>query len=176
MKVVSAAKISRILSPTSPKMASMSSFEARPSCTLLMMASSAFLCSVSLSRRCVSSKRRAFSRATLKLPASVSSRRTSESVNAFSRRTSLNWINPRACSPTINGTSSVDFGLATSPTSMYDPYRAATSSVTSLMSSVSPVRITWGPKPRSPRGSAGTSHLFPSQNAYGYCTRPARGS
>ncbi len=71
MKVESAAKTSRIFSPTSAKIAFMSSLEASPSCTLLMIASSAFRCSVSFSSRCVSSKRRAFSSATLMLVASV---------------------------------------------------------------------------------------------------------
>ena len=50
-----------------------------------MMASSALRCSVSLSRRCVSSKRRAFSSATLMVVASVVSRRTSDSPKACSR-------------------------------------------------------------------------------------------
>ena len=63
-------------------MAWMSSFEASPSCTLLMIASSAARCSVSLSRRWVSLNRRAFSSATPMLAASVDSKRTSASSNA----------------------------------------------------------------------------------------------
>ena len=76
---------SRSLSPTRSMIAWKSSSAARPCWMLLMTASSAVRCSVSLSRRCVSSKRRAFSSATPMLAASVSSSRTSDSPNAFSR-------------------------------------------------------------------------------------------
>ena len=55
-----------------------------PCCTLAITASSALRCSVSFSSRCVSSNRRALSNATAMLPASVSSRRRSVSVKAFS--------------------------------------------------------------------------------------------
>ena len=55
---------------------------ARPSWTLLMIASSAARSLVSVSRRFVSSNSRAFSSATLRLEASVVSSRTSDSLNA----------------------------------------------------------------------------------------------
>ncbi len=55
-------------------------------------------------RRCVSSKSRAFSSATLMLLASVCSRRTSEALNACSRFMSIRLISPRACSPATSGT------------------------------------------------------------------------
>ncbi len=59
-------------------MAWKSSSAAMPSWMLLITANSAARCSVSFSSRCVSSKSRAFSSATLMLLASVSSSRTSE--------------------------------------------------------------------------------------------------
>ena len=59
---------------------------ARPSWTLLMMASSAARSSVSASSRFVSSKRRAFSRATLMLEARVVRSRSSHSENASADR------------------------------------------------------------------------------------------
>ena len=65
MSTTWASKISWILSPTSSYIACMSSFAARPSWTLLMIASSAARSLVSVSSRFVSSNRRAFSRATL---------------------------------------------------------------------------------------------------------------
>ena len=68
-----------ILSPTRSYIDCMSSFAARPCWTLLMIASSAARSSVSVSRRFVSSNRRAFSSATLRLEASVVSSRTSDS-------------------------------------------------------------------------------------------------
>ena len=64
-----------------------SSSPASASCTLLISASSAFRCRVS----CTS---RAFSSATLRLPASVVSRRTSVSVNAFVRSRFCSEIRP----------------------------------------------------------------------------------
>ncbi len=76
---------SRSLSPTRFTIAWKSSEAATPCWMLLMTASSAFLCSVSLSSRCVSSKRRAFSRATPMDAETVLSRRTSASPYAFSR-------------------------------------------------------------------------------------------
>ncbi len=77
----------------------MSSFEASASCTLLMMASSAFRCSVSFSSRCVSSKSRAFSSATPMLEATVESRRTSASPKASSRSKLSRMMEPRKRSP-----------------------------------------------------------------------------
>ena len=65
-----------------------SSSPAIASCTLLISASSAFRCRVS----CTS---RAFSSATLRLPASVVSRRTSFSSNAFVRSRFCSEIRPR---------------------------------------------------------------------------------
>ena len=62
-----------------------SSDPAMPCWMLLMTASSALRCSVSLSRRCVSSKRRALCSATPIDDAIVVSRRTSDSPNAYSR-------------------------------------------------------------------------------------------
>ena len=62
-----------------------SSSAAMPCWMLLITASSALRCSVSFSRRCVSSNRRAFSSATPMLAATVCSRRTSASPKAFSR-------------------------------------------------------------------------------------------
>ena len=76
---------SRSLSPTRSTMAWKSSSAAMPCWMLLITASSAARCSVSLSRRCVSSKRRAFSSATPMLAATVLSRRTSASPKAYSR-------------------------------------------------------------------------------------------
>ena len=69
---------SRSLSPTRSTMAWKSSLAAMPCWMLLMTASSALRCSVSFSRRCVSSNRRAFSSATPMLAATVVSRRTSD--------------------------------------------------------------------------------------------------
>ena len=66
-------------------MACMSSFEASPACTLLMIASSAARCSVSFSSRCVSSKWRAFSSAMAIPEATVESRRRSPSPKASTR-------------------------------------------------------------------------------------------
>ena len=68
----------------------------QPCWMLLMIASSAARCSVSLSSRCVSSNRRAFSSATLMLAASVSSRRTSASLKACSRSQVLQLRSGRA--------------------------------------------------------------------------------
>ena len=78
---------SRSLSPTSLVMWSKSSDPAMPCWIVLITANSALRCSVSLSSRCVSSNRRAFSKATARLPVSVSSRRTSASVKASNRST-----------------------------------------------------------------------------------------
>ncbi len=89
-------KISRILSPTRSTIAWKSSWAASPSCTLLMIASSAARCSLSLNRRCVSSKRRAFSSATPMLAATVLSSRTSASPKAFSRSIVLQQRSCRA--------------------------------------------------------------------------------
>ena len=80
MSTTWASKISWILSPTRSYIACMSRFWARPSWTLVMIASSAARSSVSASRRFVSSKSRAFSSATPMLDARVESRRSSLSV------------------------------------------------------------------------------------------------
>ena len=77
-----------------------------------MIASSAARSSVSVSRRFVSSKRRAFSSATLSSPASVVRSRTSESLNALTR--SMFWIEirPRTSPPTIIGAMSTDMAIS----------------------------------------------------------------
>ncbi len=73
------------------------------SCTLLISASSAFRCRVSCTNR-------AFSSATLRLPASVSSSCWSDSLNACSRSMFWREITPVATPPTTSGTKSTDFG------------------------------------------------------------------
>ena len=80
MSTTWASKMAWILSPTSSYMAPISSLLARPSWTPLMMASSAARWSVSASRRFVSAKRRAFSRATPMLETIVVRTRSSLSV------------------------------------------------------------------------------------------------
>ncbi len=76
-----------------------------------MSASSAFRCRVS-------SNSRAFSSATLRLPAIVVSRRTSASLNAFSWSRFWSEIRPVASPPTMRGTKSTD--IAGSPEPMSD--------------------------------------------------------
>ena len=85
MPMVSMRSTSRSLSPTSSTMAWNDSEPAIPCWMLLITASSALRRSVSLSRRCVSANRRAFSSATPMLAATVVSRRTSGSPKAPSR-------------------------------------------------------------------------------------------
>ena len=87
---------SRSLSPTRSMIAWKSSSAAIPSWMLLITANSAARCSLCLNSRCVSSKRRAFSSATLIELARVCSNRTSESLNACSRVTSPMLMTPRA--------------------------------------------------------------------------------
>ena len=110
MSTTWASKISWILSPTTSYIACMSSCSARPRWTSLMIASSAARSSVSVSSRLVSSNRRAFSRATLRLAAIVVSSSTSASLNAASRSRFWSEITPRGSSPTTSGTHTADFG------------------------------------------------------------------
>ena len=78
MSTTCASKISCSRSPTRSYIACASSFSASPRCTALISASSALRCRVS-------SNSRAFSSATLRLPARVVSSRTSLSLNAPAR-------------------------------------------------------------------------------------------
>ena len=87
----------------------MSSLDASPSCTLLMIPSSAVRCSVSFKRRFVSSNKRAFSNATLILLTSVLSNRTSESGNASSMSRFCKLITPLTSPLAIIGTITIDF-------------------------------------------------------------------
>ena len=90
-------KTSRSLSPTRSKIAWKSSSAAMPSWMLLMTASSALRCSVSFSSRCVSSKRRAFSSATLMRVAERGQQAARpDSPNACSRSCCPQLITPRA--------------------------------------------------------------------------------
>src|SRR3990172_1865933 len=114
MSTTWASKISRILSPTRSYMACMSSSEARPCWTPLMMAGSAAPWSVSVSSRFVSSKRRAFSRATPMLEARVARRRASAVENAYFFRLS-SAITPSTRSPARIGTPSHDSVLTAPP-------------------------------------------------------------
>ena len=86
-------------------MACRSSLEASPSCTLLIIASSATRSCSALKRRWVSSKRRAFSRAVPRDAETVVSRRSSDSPKAFSRSKLSSPIPPRTLSLLIMGTS-----------------------------------------------------------------------
>ncbi len=81
----------------------LSSF-AIPCWMLLITASSDERRSVSFSRRCVSSKSRAFSSATPMLAATVDSSRTSASPKAFSRSMFSTDMNPSRRSPAKIGT------------------------------------------------------------------------
>ena len=100
-----ASKMSRSRSPTRSYIACISRFSARPRCTSLMSASSAL-------RWRVSSNSRAFSSATLRLPASVVRSRTSASLNACSRSMFWSEISPVARSPTRSGTKTEDLGAS----------------------------------------------------------------
>ena len=82
--------------PTSSYMACGSSSAARAAWTSFTMASSA-------ARRFVSSNRRAFSSATLRLAASVVSRRTSVSENALVRSRFWSEMRPRSWPPEVSG-------------------------------------------------------------------------
>ncbi len=128
-----------------------SSEPATPCWMLLMTASSAFLCSVSLSSRCVSSKRRAFSRATVMLVASVCSRRRSDSVNACSRSMSMRLMSPRTWSPATSGTYTADFSIRV-PGSTLLPNRRTWPAMSSWMSRGSRVRTTCAVNPVPPSG------------------------
>ena len=107
MSTTCVSKMAWILSPTRSYIACMSSSAARPSWTLLMIASSAARWSVSVRRRFVSSNSRAFSSATPMLAASVLSSRSSASLKAcawmLSRPTT-----PTTRSPALIGTPSHD--------------------------------------------------------------------
>src|SRR5438045_37116 len=92
-------------------MACISNSPARASWTLLISASSAFRCRVS----CTS---RAFSSATLRLPASVISRRWSASVNACSRSKLSSAMTPVARPPVTSGTNRIDFGVSPATTAL----------------------------------------------------------
>ena len=83
MSTTWASKISWILFPTRSYIDCMSRFWARPSWTLVMIASSAARSSVSARRRLVSSNSRAFSSATPMLDARVERSRSSPSLKAF---------------------------------------------------------------------------------------------
>ena len=103
MSTTCASKISCRRSPTRSYIACASSFSASPRWTALISASSAL-------RWRVSSKRRAFSSATLRLPARVVSNRTSLSPNAPSRSRFCNEITPVARPPTTSGAKTADRG------------------------------------------------------------------
>ena len=98
----------------------MSSSFARPSCTLLITANSAVLCSVSFSNRVVSSNNRAFSNATVMLLPRVVSKRTSASEKASSSSIFCRLITPVGSPPAIMGTNTTDFEAAPAITTL--PY------------------------------------------------------
>jgi hypothetical protein len=100
-------------SPTASMIAWKSSCLASAVPISLTTASSALRCSVSPRRRFVSSNRRTFSSATLRLAASVVSRRTSASLNASSRSRFCSEMTPVTSAPLISGTNNTD--LAASP-------------------------------------------------------------
>ncbi len=79
----------------------MLSSAASADCTLLITASSALRCSVSLSNRCVSSNSRAFSRATPISPTIVCSNRISSGPKAYSRSKLSTTTTPTTRSPTM---------------------------------------------------------------------------
>ncbi len=97
MSTVCASKIAPMRWPTRSYIACISRFSAKPRCTSLMRASSAL-------RWRVSSNSRAFSSATLRLPAIVVRSRTSASLKACSRSMFCNVILPIASRPTMSGT------------------------------------------------------------------------
>ncbi len=148
MPMLSVARTSRSLSPTRSTMPWKLSSAAIPCWMLLITASSALRCSVSLSRRCVSANRRAFSSATAMLAARVCSKRTSDSSNASSRSKSESAIRPRTSPPATIGTSSADFSTDCDPAMTKLPKRSIAPGTSRLTKSVSPVRKTCGPKPR----------------------------
>ncbi len=90
---------------------------------LLITASSALRCSVSFSRRCVSSKRRAFSSATPIDAATVCSRRSSDSPNAYSRSWFSRITPPSTRSLPMIGTNAMDLA-ASVPGSTVPPVSA----------------------------------------------------
>ncbi len=122
-----ASKISWSRSPTRSYIACISRFSARPRWTSLMSASSAL-------RWRVSSNSRAFSSATLRLPARVVRSRTSASLNACSRSRFWSEIRPVASPPTRSGTNSTDIGGSPVPTARSPPARRSLASTRSLIS------------------------------------------
>ncbi len=159
MSTTWASKISWILSPTSSYIDCMSRLADRPSWTLLTTASSAARSSVSARRRFVSSNRRAFSRATLRLEASVVSRRTSESENAFVRSTFWSEIRPLISPPQMSGANRTD--LVSSPwmAGFLTP-RSRSQASTSLTRRTWWVSMTILPKPPTGRVALGKRTPF----------------
>src|SRR3990172_3238922 len=116
MNIEGAVNIVEMRSPMSSMMAANSSCFASAAPISLTIASSAARSSVSASSRFVSSNRRAFSRATPMLAASVASRRSSDSSKAcWSSRS--NPMTPRTRSPATIGTPSHDSAVSL-PTAM----------------------------------------------------------
>ena len=166
MSTTWASKISWILSPTRSYIDCMSRFSARPCWTLLMIASSAARSSVSVSSRFVSPKSRAFSRATPMLDASVTSRRSSASLNpCASARSRL--TTPSTRPPARIGTPSHDSagGASSSGRPTITAPRAVASARVPRRSGCRVV-ITSDVSP-GPRSKGSTSMCRPSSTKYG---------
>ncbi len=82
------------------------------------------------------------------LAASVSSRRTSESPNAFSRSMFCSVMRPRTCSPDMRGTKTAHFTSA--PATVYEPTSAARSRKRSFTTTVRRVCIICAANPLPP--------------------------
>ncbi len=108
-----------------------SRFDDRSMLALRIASSSALCCSVSLSRRWVSFSRRAFSSAALIELARVSSRRTSDGLNEFSRSMFCSEITPRTSSAATSGTYKADLGIS-GPSTRRAPYSCICSPTLSL--------------------------------------------
>ncbi len=113
----------------------MSSFEASADCTLLMMASSAARCSLCLKRRCVSSKRRAFSSATPMLAATVLRSASCASAKANSRSWSSSTTIPSTRRLPIIGTAQMEWAQSVPGTAPVRPAATCSARVLSTLDS-----------------------------------------
>ena len=162
MSTTWASKISAILSPTRSYIACMSSSAARPCWTLLMIASSAARSLVSVRSRFVSSNRRAFSRATPRLEASVDSSRSSASLKACAGPV-------RDGKHTEGPLAGLDRGREIRLRAGADPADAGSASASSAVPRRSgrPVLMTCEFRPVPERDGLRSGSRFPSSTQYG---------
>ena len=159
---------SRSLSPTTSYTPWRSSRRASAGWTALMIASSAARCSVSLSRRCVSSNSRAFSSATPMLAATVDSRRTSASPKASSRSWFSTMTVPRKRSPENIGTKTDD-RLWSVPSKWKSPSASAVAPVRWTTTGLALAAAACRSAGRAGRAPTARSRRTPCSYAYSRC-------